>query len=357
MRVKICVTGICGFVGSTLARTIREHFPGWTINGIDNLSRPGSELNRSSLQALGIGVMHGDLRNASDLESLPDIDWIIDAAANPSVLAGVDGKSGSRQVIENNLYGTVNLLEHCRRRRCGFILLSTSRVYSLEALLSLRLCVRDRAYHLAGDGLPMGISQNGVDESFPTTAPLSLYGSTKLASENLALEYHHAFGLPVWINRCGVLAGAGQFGRADQGIFSFWINSYLQKRQLCYTGFGGKGYQVRDCLHPRDLVGLIAQQMQTLNDDQSYCVNVSGGQSNSMSLAELSEWCGARFGRRHRITSKSVSHPFDVPWLILDSRRAAKQWNWRVETPISSILEEIATHAEAHPEWLQLSGL
>jgi CDP-paratose 2-epimerase len=355
--VRICVTGICGFVGSTLARTLREHFPDWTINGIDNLSRPGSEVNRSSLQALGIGVMHGDLRNASDLEPLSDTDWIIDAAANSSVLAGVGGKSSSRQVIENNLYGTVNLLEYCRRRKCGFILLSTSRVYSIEALCSLPLGVRDRAFHLASDGLSMGVSPDGVDESFPTTAPLSLYGGTKLASENLALEYHHAFGVPVWINRCGVLAGAGQFGRADQGIFSFWINSYLQKRRLCFTGFGGKGYQVRDCLHPRDLVGLIAQQMQTLNGSRSYCVNVSGGQSNSMSLAQLSGWCATRLGHRHRITSKSVSHSFDVPWLILDSRRAAKQWNWRVETPINSILEEIAAHAEAHPNWLQLSGL
>lgn len=355
--MRICLTGICGFVGSTLARTLREHFSDWTINGIDNLSRPGSELNRSSLQMLGIGVMHGDLRNASDLESLSNVDWIIDAAANPSVLAGVGGKSTSRQVIENNLYGTVNLLEHCRRRRCGLILLSTSRVYSIEALLSLPTCVSDRAFVLAGDDLPMGVSPNGVDEAFPTTAPLSLYGSTKLASEILALEYHHAFGVPVWINRCGVLAGAGQFGRADQGIFSFWINSYLQKRRLCYTGFGGKGYQVRDCLHPRDLVGLIAQQMQTSTGSQSRCVNVSGGQSNSMSLAQLSKWCGVRFRRQHRITSRSVSHRFDVPWLLLDSRRAAKQWNWRVETPISSILEEIAAHAEAHPGWLQLSGL
>ena len=49
---------------------------------------------------------------------------------------------------------------------------------------------------------------------------MSLYGATKLASEQLALEYGSTYGFPVWINRCGVLAGAGQFGRADQGIFA-----------------------------------------------------------------------------------------------------------------------------------------
>src|SRR5207247_9786355 len=64
-----------------------------------------------------------------------------------------------------------------------------------------------------------------------TTPPVSLYGSTKLASEFIALEYGGAFGLPVWINRCGVLAGAGQFGTPDQGIFAFWINSYLRSEE------------------------------------------------------------------------------------------------------------------------------
>jgi CDP-paratose 2-epimerase len=353
--MNLLITGICGFVGSTLARSFREQSSDWKISGLDNLSRPGSELNRAYLQKLGIAVIHADLRNPSDLELLPEVDWIIDAAANPSVLAGLDDNNSSRQVVENNLYGTVNLLERCRHRKCGLVLLSTSRVYSIDALCSLPLRIDDDAFRLGDNGLPGGVSPEGVDETFSTTAPLSLYGSTKLASEHLALEYHHAFGVLVWINRCGVLAGAGQFGRADQGIFSFWINSYLQKRPLRYVGFGGRGLQVRDCLHPRDLVGLIAQQMNSPSGQQSRCVNIGGGRPNSMSLAQLSGWCSARFGH-HPIGSEPASRQFDVPWLILDSRRAIREWNWKVETPIASILEEIAAHAEAHPEWLTVSG-
>ena len=90
---------------------------------------------------------------------------------------------------------------------------------------------------------------------------MSLYGATKLASEQLALEYGSTYGFPVWVNRCGVLAGAGQFGRADQGIFAYWVNSWLRERPLRYIGFGGHGHQVRDCLHPADLVPLIERQM------------------------------------------------------------------------------------------------
>jgi CDP-paratose 2-epimerase len=62
-----------------------------------------------------------------------------------------------------------------------------------------------------------------------------------------------AFDFPVHVNRCGVLAGAGQFGKADQGIFAFWVHSYRNKRPLKFIGFDGAGHQVRDCLHPSDL--------------------------------------------------------------------------------------------------------
>ncbi len=352
--MKVLITGSCGFVGSALARFFRERFAAWTISGIDNFSRPGSELNRSSLHRLGIAIIHGDVRNPSDLEALPKVDWIIDSAANPSVLAGIDGKSSSRQLVEHNLYGTVNLLEHCRRASCGLILLSTSRVYSINALSRLKLDVQEQAFRLTTDQPRDGVTTAGVDENFSTAAPLSLYGSTKLASENLALEYHHAFNVPVWINRCGVLAGARQFGRADQGIYSFWINSYLRKRPLRYVGFGGQGLQVRDCLHPRDLVGLLAYQMQNPASQQPRLANVAGGRENSISLAQLSAWCGDRFGA-HPVGSDPEPRQFDVPWLILDSRRAAEQWDWKVETRMESILEEIATHAEAHPDWLEIS--
>src|SRR5262249_61823649 len=112
-----------------------------------------------------------------------------------------------------------------------------------------------------------GFSSRGVSEDFSVAPPLSLYGSSKLTSEVLACEYAEAFGLPVLINRCGVLAGAGQFGKIDQGIFSFWIHSWRARRPLKYIGFEGTGFQVRDCLHASDLVPLLAKQIQKPNSE------------------------------------------------------------------------------------------
>jgi CDP-paratose 2-epimerase len=350
--MRILITGICGFVGGTLARGFKAA-GNVEVVGLDNLVRSGSELNRSQLRQLGIKVYHGDLRNPSDLESLPACNWIIDAAANPSVLAGVDGKTSSRQLLEHNLVGTINLLELAKQWRAGLVLLSTSRVYAVKPLAGLAVSVNNNRYVPAVSHLP-GFSDRGVSEDFSTAPPLSLYGSSKLASEILALEYAETFGLPVFINRCGVLAGAGQFGKPDQGIFSYWIHSYCQKRPLKYIGFDGHGHQVRDCLHPIDLLPLLTRQMNHSSGDVPRVVNVSGGLEQSASLRQLSLWCAERFGP-HEIKSEPANRPFDVPWLVLDATRAGAVWDWKPQMTMESIWSEIAAHARQNPHWLDCS--
>jgi CDP-paratose 2-epimerase len=352
--MKILVTGACGFIGSSLIRAWLESSEHKFI-GLDNLARQGSEVNRLTLKRLGVHVLHGDLRCASDLDVLPAVDVVLEAAANPSVLAGVDGRASSRQLVEHNLLGTVNTLEYCRRHRAAFVLLSTSRVYSIPPLAALRLRVRNGAFEPDSVGpLPAGLTAAGVREDFSTTPPVSLYGATKLASEQLALEYGETYGFPVWINRCGVLAGAGQFGRPDQGIFSYWINSWLRRRPLVYTGFGGQGYQVRDCLHPADLVPLLERQTVSVNDNHPRIANVGGGRASAISLCQLSEWCRERLGD-HTVTSQPEARPFDLPWVVLDASLATEAWGWKPSRRTSDILEEIVRHAEQHPDWLDLS--
>jgi CDP-paratose 2-epimerase len=302
-------------------------------------------------------VIHGDIRCASDFESVPDVDWVIDAAALPSVLSGVDGCCSSRQLVEHNLFGTVNMLEYCRRTKAGLVLLSTSRVYSIAVLESLPVTERKGAYILdESHPLPPGVGPSGVRESFSTAGPVSLYGATKLASEALALDYGAAFGFPVWINRCGVLAGAGQFGRPDQGIFSFWLNSWLRKRQLVYCGFGGHGYQVRDCFHPSDLCHLLDRQMNESGATKARVINCSGGRTSSISLRQVSIWCAERWGER-AVSCSPATRRFDIPWIVLDTAAAEAEWGWKPTRSTFDILTEIAVHAEANPDWLELSGV
>jgi len=161
------------------------------------------------------------------------------------------------------------------------------------------------------------------------------------------------FDFPVRINRCGVLAGAGQFGKADQGIFSFWTHSWARRRPLKYIGFGGGGHQVRDCLHPRDIVPLLIAQMGDPGRKVDPILNVSGGVESAMSLAQLSAWCTERLGP-HQVTADTNPRPFDIPWMVLDSSAVKEAWGWTPSTSRNAILEEIAQHTQSHPDWLEL---
>jgi CDP-paratose 2-epimerase len=352
--MKILITGVSGFAGTSIAKSLLQSHSDLQIVGLDNFSRKGSELNISELSNLKIDLIRGDIRAQSDIDDLPKVDWVIDCAANPSVLAGLDGNSSSRQLLEHNLLGTINLLEYCKRYKAGLILLSTSRVYSASELSALPVKPSDKRFELQDCDLN-GVSKSGISEDFPTTAPLSLYGASKLASETLILEYGECFGFPVWINRCGVLAGPGQFGKADQGIFSFWIHSFKEKKPLKYIGFNGAGHQVRDALHPRDIVHLLSRQLMEPSWDAPKIINVGGGIENSMSLKELSVWCEKRFGP-NEVVSSPEQRPMDAPWIIMDSSVAQNAWNWQPRIGINQILEDIANFADDHPEWLSMTN-
>ena len=354
--MKVLITGACGFVGSSIIKYALKEKLIWDITAIDNMARTGGEINKTYFRENNIPFFHCDIRNNSDLENLQKTDWIIDCSANASVLAGIDNNTSSRQLMENNLFGTINILEKCKKDNSGLVLLSTSRVYNLKLLSELNVEIINEAFQLQNQNkLQNGIKSTGISETFSTSAPVSLYGATKLASESIALEYSHSFGFPVWINRCGLLAGSGQFGKSDQGIISFWINSFIRNKPLKYIGFEGSGYQVRDCLHPNDLAFLINIQMKCpKNDILPKIYNVSGGAKSAFSLKQLSNWCNNKFGN-FKIEKCTLSRPFDLPWIVLDCNLAHEIWGWKPTILINDIFDQISDHALLNPEWLDIS--
>jgi CDP-paratose 2-epimerase len=345
--MKFLITGVAGFIGSRLAQMLSDAFAGATIIGIDNLSRRGSETNLPLLETLGCEFIYGDVRSVADVTGLPQADWVLDCAANPSVLAGVEGNSA--QVVGHNLIGTLNLLEKCKRDACGFLMLSTSRVYSIQELLNIPLKESESRFEPDDNRpFPPGFNLSGVGETFSNAPPLSIYGATKLASEVMALEYAYAYDFPIWINRCGVIAGAGQFGKIDQGIFSFWIYQWMLGRPLSYIGFGGRGKQVRDFISPEDLASLICLQIKQPDRDAPKVINVGGGEEYSLSLRELSQYCAERLSRRRDINSEPQTRPFDIPYYVTDNSLVKKAWDWKPATRPMEILDSIIAWADSN---------
>lgn len=84
-------------------------------------------------------------------------------------------------------------------------------------------------------------------------------------------------------------------------------------------------------------------------------LNFARGAENSMSRRNRAN--GAP-GASVRVGSIRIpSHgPFDVPWLVLDSRAAGQRWQRKPQKNLQAILEEIALHAEQQPDWLDLTS-
>ncbi len=338
--MRVLITGGAGFVGSALARLWRESEPGAEIVAFDNLMRRGSELNVTAFQREGIAFIHGDVRCPEDLEAIPGtFDVVIDAAAEPSVTAGLEGSPF--RVLQTNLAGTLHTLEFARRRGGAFVFLSTSRVYSLDALRGIRTEEQPSRLAIAARQDLPGVGPAGISEQFPTRSARSFYGASKLAAELVVQEYAHSYGLRAVIDRCGVLAGPGQFGKSDQGVYTYWVLSHHFGKPLRYTGFGGTGKQVRDLLHPRDLYALLRKQLDALRPGPVEPLNVGGGPAISVSLRELTELCREVVGREVPISGVPDSSSVDVPIYVSDCAVASARHSWRPETDARAIVREI----------------
>ena len=350
-QLRLIITGGAGFVGSNLAIRFRETLVGCDVTIFDNLRRRGSELNLPRLRSAGAKFIHGDVRCVEDLAVLPDFDVLIDCAAEPSVHAGACG--AAQFVLNNNLVGTLNCFELVRSRRAALMLLSTSRVYPIAGINALCFSEEATRFRLEACQAAPGVSDHGIGESFALDGPRSFYGASKLAAELVLQEYVHATGMPAIINRCGVVAGPWQMGKADQGVVTLWVARHYFQQPLQYIGFGGAGKQVRDLLHIDDLFELIASQIRALSKWNGAVYNIGGGMGASASLLELTGVCRSITGRRVPITPVPETSPVDVRVYVSDARKAQRDFGWQAERGVEQISEDIYKWIDRHCDLLQ----
>jgi CDP-paratose 2-epimerase len=344
---NVLVTGGAGFVGSAVARRLAGREIGARVVALDNLRRRGSELNVPLLTAAGVEFRRGDVRSADDLAmSGRPIDLIVECAAEPSVLAGYG--NDSRYVVDSNLGGLVNCLELARERHARVVFLSTSRVYPVARVNQLAVTETDTRFVLADQpGIP-GASAAGIAEEFPLEGVRTLYGATKLSGELLLAEYGSAFGVEYVVNRFGVIAGPGQMGKVDQGVFALWMSRYVFGGDLHYQGWGGLGKQVRDVLHIDDACDLLLAQLGAWSAVSGRTWNAGGGVANSLSLAETTALCEQVSGTRVAVSSDAATHASDVRVYLTDHRALSAAIGWHPRRSPRQMLEDLHAWMTEH---------
>jgi CDP-paratose 2-epimerase len=337
-RKRVLVTGGAGFVGASLCLGLTSRHPDWQVVALDNLKRRGSELNLPALREAGVQFVHGDVRQEADLVEGEPVDAIVECSAEPSAVAGVHG--GLRYLVDSNLGGAFNCLERARRDGAAIVFLSTSRVYPAAKLDALAYDEGPTRFELRQTQELEGASGAGVAETFPLEGARTLYGATKLAAELLIAEYMDAFDVQALVLRCGVIAGPGQMGKVDQGVFTHWLLAHWFERNLSYIGYGGRGKQVRDLLHVADLVELVEQPLIDMDSWTGRTFNVGGGPEVSLSLLETTDLCRELTGKDIPIGSVSETRPGDVRIYLTDCSRLFAHTGWRPRRGAREVLAD-----------------
>ncbi|MCK5014847.1 MAG: NAD-dependent epimerase/dehydratase family protein [Candidatus Omnitrophica bacterium] len=350
MIKNILIAGGAGFVGSNLALNLKQELKGCRIICFDNLIRAGSELNIPRLEDCGITFIKGDIRNLQQLLDLPKIDLIVECSAEPSVLASYDNPS---YTIETNLMGTLNCLELARRDKSGFIFLSTSRVYPVEQVNNIPYEEQATRFDWLKRAEGAGYSYRGVNLDFSLNGVKSLYGATKLSSEQLVLEFADMYSFKCAINRLGVIAGPWQMGKIDQGIVGYWMARHKYRGALSYVGFDGLGKQVRDIVHVDDVCALILYQINHLDGLDRKIFNAGGGRDNSVSLLELTDMVRKITGNTIAIGSVRDNRKADIRIFIADNSAVSRETGWAPQKSIEDILVDVNQWMDTHADELK----
>jgi len=339
--MNILITGGCGFVGSNIALKLKSDYSDFNIFVLDNLSRRGAELSLKEFKNAGIEFKHCDIRNQEDFNELGEFDLIIDASAEPSVLAGLDSTSGITKILNINLFGTVNILNFAAQNKAKVIFLSTSRVYSIKSLLSIKLEENDSRFEISDHQDIDGITKSGISENFSTEGHRSVYGASKLCGELLIDEYREFYNLDVIVNRCSVISGPKQMGKIDQGVTVLWVAKHFWSQSLKYIGFNGSGKQVRDVIHIDDLYDLVNMQ---INDFQLFSkgfFNIGGSMDSSFSLRELTKVCEEVTGNKINISAQKENRVADIPLFVSDIKKVEITSGWKPKMGVTDIVEDI----------------
>jgi UDP-glucose 4-epimerase len=220
MSVKFAlVTGGAGFIGSHLVdRLISD---GWKVRILDNFSSGRMENIEHHIGNRDVELLRGDLKNPEEVEkAVRGVDVIFHYAANPEVQVST---TNPEIHFNENVVATFNLLEAMRKNEVEeLVFASSSSVY----------------------GEPEKIP---VSEDAPIR-PVSVYGASKAACENLIHAYSSLYGLKAVMLRYANVVG---FRLRHGVIYDFIVKLGKNPKQLEILG---DGTQTRSFIYINDAV-------------------------------------------------------------------------------------------------------
>ena len=204
MSKKILITGVSGFIGFHLAKSLLNKK--YKIFGVDNFSK-SYETNIKKIRTLELKkyknftFYKNDLKNIDTILNKKRIDIIFHLAAEAGVRRSI---KKPLEYVEENISNTIRVFEFAKKNKINKIYYaSSSSIYGDKGIYPTKEIVQ-------------------------TDQPISIYGVTKICTENIAHYYFKIFK----INSIGFrFFTVLSYGRPDMSIFIF-IKSIITKKTI-----------------------------------------------------------------------------------------------------------------------------
>lgn len=259
---------------------------------LDNLSNGSLENIRDFQEKSNVSFLNVDVRNVESVRlAFKNVDLCIHLAAQVNVQESLDFPE---RAFSNNVIGSYNVLEECRKNDAGLVLIGTCMVYDLT---------------LSG----------AINENY-SVKPKSPYAGSKVAAEHLALSYFHSYNLPVTVVRPFNTYGPFQKSNMEGGVVNIFIQNYLDGADLLVYG---NGEQTRDLLYAEDCADFIVQA--------AFCKAavgevLNGGTGHDIRIKDLALMISKDSRRIKYITHH---HPqSEIPKLVCDFSKAKALLGW-----------------------------
>jgi len=257
----LLITGGYGFIGSHFIRLLRRERPQWRIVNLDLLTYAGNIDNLAGLDFTADDSVYrffrGDIADSSLARQIFETerpDGIVNFAAETHVDRSL---LNSAPFVRTNIEGVRVLLEVATQYGIKrFLQASTDEVYG----------------SLAPD-------EAAFSEDSPLN-PNSPYAASKAAADLMIRAYHHSYGLPTLITRCGNNYGPYQF---PEKFLPLFITNALDDQPLPLYG---DGKQIRDWIHAEDHARAVLHVLEHGLPGEVYNVSANGEKTNEF----MAEW-------------------------------------------------------------------
>jgi UDP-glucose 4-epimerase len=309
--MKILVTGGAGFIGSNIVDKLINL--GYETVVVDNLSSGKKENLNPGARFYELDIISPEVKRVFEQEG---ITHVIHHAAQIDVQQSIDNPLFD---INNNILGTVNILENCKDYGVKKIIYASS-----------------AAVYGEPDYLP-------VDEEHPIKA-MSSYGVSKHTPEHYLRMYKQLYELDYTILRYANAYGPRQDPKGEGGVIAIFVEKMLFGESPIIFG---DGEQTRDFIYVEDIV---KANLKALTQGDGELVNISCNTRHSVNdlyrmINQILNTDLKPIYRDERIG--------DIRHSYLDNNRARKVLNWEPEydlrAGLTKTIEHYANIREAAP--------